>query len=297
MRGARFWLSILLLSILPGHGAPLPLTAKDVSLMLRSGYSNASVTRELWQRHFVGALSVEDEALLAKSGASAELISEINRGAYSLSVEENANAQAALENQAAQRAAAVQQAQKASSQYEAQLIAERTAKAPVAKPDGSSIADAMKASLVKIDNAGLAPVSDEVMAKKKLIGLYYSAHWCGPCRKFTPQLVDYYNRVIRQQPDVEFVFVSADHSAREMENYMREANMPWPAVEYAKIDHSGLRKFAGNGIPCLVVVDQTGRVISNSFEGEKYLGPQKVLADLDTIFAQVAAKRVAAGGH
>jgi nucleoredoxin len=296
MRRAGFLLSILSLSILQAFGESLPMTAKDVSLMLRSGYSNAAAMQELSKRHFVGKVDYDQENVLVKSGASPELLAEIHKGTYALPAEQSAQAEAAIVDQANKRAAQTQQMEKANARYEAQVVAQRTAaaqpnNAPAA--NASTISDALKGGLVKIDNGSLAAVNDEAIAKKKLIALYFSAKWCGPCRKFTPQLVDYYNRVIAQQPDVEFVFVSADHSAGEMQSYMREAKMPWPALDFAKIDNNAVRKYAGKGIPCLVLLDQTGRVISNSYDGEKYLGPQKVLADMDTIFAGVAAKRTA----
>lgn len=288
-------LSILSLSLLHGFGASLPLTAKDVGLMLRSGYSNAAVTQELSKRHFVGELTSSDESILLKAGASPELIAQISNGTYALSADEDASARAALANQANRRAAELQQSEKANARYQAQVLAQRTAKTREPISAAATIADAMKGSLVKIDNGNVTAVTDDgAIAKKKLIALYYSAHWCGPCRKFTPQLVEYYNRVITQQPDVELVFVSADRSANEMQNYMREEKMPWPAIDWDKAQANPTWKsFAGKGIPCLVLLDQSGHVISHSYDGDKYLGPEHVLADMDTIFAGVAAKRVA----
>jgi hypothetical protein len=42
-----------------------------------------------------------------------------------------------------------------------------------------------------------------------------------------------------------------------------------------------------------VLVDATGKVMSDSFAGKEYVGPGKVLADLDAIFAKggLAANR------
>ena len=71
-----------------------------------------------------------------------------------------------------------------------------------------------------------------------------------------------------------------------MEAYMRETNMPWPAIDYQKLaDKEVLKKSAGDGIPSLVLVDETGKLISSSYAGKQYLGPAKVLADLDAIFS------------
>jgi nucleoredoxin len=48
-------------------------------------------------------------------------------------------------------------------------------------------------------------------------------------------------------------------------------------------------KYAGTGIPCLVLVDASGAVLSHSYEGKTYVGPSKVLRDLDKVFAGTGA--------
>lgn len=35
--------------------------------------------------------------------------------------------------------------------------------------------------------------ADEALKDKKIICYYFSAHWCPPCRNFTPILADFYN--------------------------------------------------------------------------------------------------------
>ncbi len=76
---------------------------------------------------------------------------------------------------------------------------------------------------------------------------------------------------------------------------MRETNMPWLAIDFAKLKGKEvLAKKAGDGIPSLVLVDSSGNVISASQAGGQNLGPQKVLADLDAIFAGKAPARLAA---
>ncbi len=83
-------------------------------------------------------------------------------------------------------------------------------------------------------NGVLTPYADQAFEKKKLIGLYFSAHWCGPCRKFTPELVAFYNKNAAAHPEFEVLFVSNDKSAAAMQGYMREMQMPWPAVSFDK---------------------------------------------------------------
>ena len=35
--------------------------------------------------------------------------------------------------------------------------------------------------------------ADSVLADKKIIAFYFSAHWCPPCRLFTPVLAEFYS--------------------------------------------------------------------------------------------------------
>jgi hypothetical protein len=54
-----------------------------------------------------------------------------------------------------------------------------------------------------------------------------------------------------------------------------------------------LTKYAGDSIPCLVVVDAAGNVISDTYAGKNYLGPDKVIEDLAAIFAKPPAAGIA----
>lgn len=65
--------------------------------------------------------------------------------------------------------------------------------------------------------------------------LYFSAHWCPPCRGFTPVLRDAYRNYVSglpagQSPRVQVVFVSSDRSEGQQLEYMRESHGDWPAV-------------------------------------------------------------------
>ncbi len=63
----------------------------------------------------------------------------------------------------------------------------------------------------------------------RLIGLYFSAHWCGPCRAFTPKLVQFHQKCKEKNLPFEVVFISSDKNENEMKAYMREEKMPrWP---------------------------------------------------------------------
>lgn len=46
-----------------------------------------------------------------------------------------------------------------------------------------------------------------------------------------------------------------------------------------------IQKYAGTGIPCLVLVDREGKVLSHSYEGQTYVGPTKVMNDIPNMTA------------
>jgi nucleoredoxin len=279
--------------VLAVQAAQLPMTTKDIGLMLRAGYSSGAVIQELATRHFADTLDADKERTLIAAGATAPLITALRRGTYSLSPQQMAVAQQQIADQGTRRATEAEASRTFDTLYQSQVAHQRAVARP---PTATSnvIQQSLKGDLVSWHNGSLARFDDEVLEKKKLIALYFSAHWCPPCRKFTPQLVDYYNRIAPQHPEFEIIFVSFDRSQFAMETYIREANMPWPVIDYQKLPQKeAIRKYAGEGIPCLVLVDPSGKVISDSFAGKQYLGPNKVLADLDAIFAANALPRVA----
>ena len=274
-----------------------PLTVKEVSLMLRSGYSVAAVQQELASRHLLDPVDAPAEALLLKAGAPAAFVQILRSGAFAIPEAELAAAKQQLAEQARRKAFQDEESKRLNTLYQHKLATERAA----ATKDAAGalpnvVAAQLKGDLVASQNSTLTTFRDEGLEKKKLIGLFFSAQWCSYCRKFTPELVQFYNRVAAAHPEFEIVFMSSDKSAPAMEKYMRDMQMPWPAVKFDKLpEKEALRKYAGTGIPCLVVVDAEGRVVSDSYVDGKYRGPSKVLADLEQIFAapagQVALQR------
>lgn len=131
----------------------------------------------------------------------------------------------------------------------------------------------------KLVNATGDSASDVDLSGPQYLLLYFSAHWCPPCRAFTPKLVEFYN-ANKKDKNFELVFISRDKNEAAMFEYMKETSMPWPAVKFDAVDSTGIRKYCGPGIPCLVLTDAKGTVLADSFKGQDYLGPEQVLEAL-----------------
>jgi len=119
-------------------------------------------------------------------------------------------------------------------------------------------------------------VGPAVEGSPKFTALYFSAHWCPPCRKFTPLLIAWYENFKAKHPDFELVFVSGDQSEEAMKQYIEEAKMPWPAVAFDKTENPAFARFASEGIPYLVLIDNDGKAVT-ALPGNEWQPPQQVM--------------------
>jgi len=119
----------------------------------------------------------------------------------------------------------------------------------------------------------------------KIVGIYFSAHWCPPCRAFTPKLAGAYNEHIANGKPFEIVFVSSDEDEGKCREYY--ASMPWKLLSYSdratKDELNSL--YNVQGIPTLVLVNAEGELITK--EGRARI--------LTTEFDDLAALKGAAG--
>jgi len=242
--------------------------------MLRLGYSNETVLRELSARHFGDTFGSEVEQQLERVGANSSLIEALRNGVYQASASQMSAAKAKPD---------VAETGTAGQAHEEAVQAKP---APATLP-ADAIYSHLKGDLVCSHQGSVIPFDDEGLEHKKLYLLFFSANWSVPGRKFTPQLVEYYNRVAPQHPEFEVIFFSADHSQFGMETYMAQSCMPWPAIGYDKLGGKA-GDFRQNlvRVPCLVLVDAAGNILSRSSGGQDESSLGKVLADLDQIFAR-----------
>merc|ERR1712232_1025270 len=112
--------------------------------------------------------------------------------------------------------------------------------------------------------------ADIAKAEGKAIGLYFSAHWCPPCRGFTPKLAEFYKDGLKDK--MEIFFVSSDRDQKSFDDYFSE--MPWKALPFEKREEKATLSdmFGVQGIPSFVVLNNDGTVITTE-------GRSKVMSD------------------
>jgi len=151
---------------------------------------------------------------------------------------------------------------------------------------GSKIVEMLGEELLGKSGDSETGPTEERLAGAEVIALYFSAHWCGPCRSFTPELAKTYGTIKSAGKPFEVVFVSSDSDQEAFDEYFGE--MPWLALPYAdrKRKTALSKKFKVRGIPTLVLLDGEGNLISKDGRGlltedpEGFPWPQKTFDEL-----------------
>jgi len=113
------------------------------------------------------------------------------------------------------------------------------------------------------DRSTLSPSTpSDALAGKEVVMLYFSAHWCPPCRKFTPKLINLYEKLQTDSKSIELVFCSLDKTEKEYDEYT--SDMPWLCLPFNATESKTMaKKYKADGIPHLVVIDGvSGEVIT-----------------------------------
>merc|ERR1711963_1111230 len=112
--------------------------------------------------------------------------------------------------------------------------------------------DSLKgATLIKADGSKVE--ADKALESKDLVLYYFSAHWCPPCRQFTPMLKDFYGE---------------------------ESHGDWCGVEHnSNLANELKQKYGVQGIPMLVVVKKDGTVVTKDGRSNVVSKPPKQAVD------------------
>jgi len=123
----------------------------------------------------------------------------------------------------------------------------------------------------------------ETLKNKEYFGLYFSAHWCPPCRAFTPKLSAWYEKFTKDRDDFELIFISADRDEASWKEYFE--TMSFKSLDLFGNDApAGAKSFKNflngkcevNGIPHLAILSKDGDVLCKNARS-------KVEADQDGI--------------
>ncbi|KAF6029087.1 NXN [Bugula neritina] len=128
-----------------------------------------------------------------------------------------------------------------------------------------------------VDKDGKKVDWETIAGKGKMLGIYYSAHWCPPCKKFTPVLAEFYKKRKESDKgkDFDIIFVSSDSDEASFTEYYKD--MPWLALKFSEREAKAnlSKKHGVRGIPTLVIIDgETGATITAK-------GREKVMSDPD----------------
>jgi thiol-disulfide isomerase/thioredoxin len=114
------------------------------------------------------------------------------------------------------------------------------------------------------------------------LAVYHGAGWCPPCQQFAPTLAEFYRSADKSSMKFQLVMVDYDQSEEDMLAYMRQHKMGFPAVMRGSAGPWG--KATGRGIPNLIIIDTaTGKVVSSSYDGDSFVGPDVPLQVLEKI--------------
>jgi len=119
-------------------------------------------------------------------------------------------------------------------------------------------------SIIGKEGSTISAVSAAKIAEDcEMVSFYFSAHWCPPCRGFTPKLSSCYKQLKADGKKWEIIFLSSDKDQSAFDEYFGE--MPFKAVKYEnrKLKGDLSKKFGVQGIPTMINLDpKTGKVLS-----------------------------------
>ncbi len=145
---------------------------------------------------------------------------------------------------------------------------------------GTDTQSTLKGGLADLLPENLLDSNGKEISRNKLagktVGFYFSAHWCPPCRTFTPGLVKFRDD---NKDDFEIVFVSSDRSPQAQMDYMEETNMKWLTLPHrGKAANSLAGKYGVRGIPALIIVSPDGETITKNGRDDVSGDPKGALA-------------------
>lgn len=106
---------------------------------------------------------------------------------------------------------------------------------------------------------------EDFFSKDKIIGIYFSGHFCPPCRAFTPVLREKVAAYKSEGKNLDIVFVSSDGSNDEFESYFKNEMNGFYAIPFADARKNKLASlYSVMSIPTLILINGEGELITNN---------------------------------
>lgn len=124
----------------------------------------------------------------------------------------------------------------------------------------------------------------------KVVLVDFWATWCGPCVAELPNVRRVYDRY--HADGFEVVGVSLDNSRQQLDDYVRQKDIPWPQIIFEDEPSLGwnnplARRYEITGIPAMFLIDRDGHVVAH----DEVRGP-----GLEPAVARLLGKTAPAGG-
>lgn len=120
-----------------------------------------------------------------------------------------------------------------------------------------SLKESLGNTFLKSDGSSVGPEA----LKGKVLGLYFSADWCAPCKQFTPYLMEAYEAIKASGKEFEIVYVGSDKTEEEQTGYT--AKMPWLSLPFNSRARALVPVILGiNALPTLLLFDENNKLIS-----------------------------------
>jgi len=137
------------------------------------------------------------------------------------------------------------------------------------KPSQSS-SDLVGKPLELTGTTALGTEFDWKQYRGKVVLVDFWATWCGPCRREMPHVKALYEKYKEKGFDI--VAVSLDRDLDALAQYLKENNIAWTNLAGDETQELA-KKYGVRGIPTMMLIDQTGKIIDISHNVAK-LAPQ-----------------------
>jgi thiol-disulfide isomerase/thioredoxin len=128
-------------------------------------------------------------------------------------------------------------------------------RAAAAVPWGAALQGAKLERADGAPTAAAAAAADATALHGKVVALYFTASWCGPCHRFTPMLVELHAAARARGAPFEVLLVGWDEDPEARRAYARSHRMEWLACGSAELADELTLRYDVKGIPTMAVVE------------------------------------------